>query len=124
MASQIKLFLVSNLTIVPIDNISQNSLPNEHLKCQCCNKTYKTETELIRIEQNVKEKINHVITTNTIYHLLVMATILQLSKQSNTLGRKRTVPFYQIASAQHTIKLFSTVKLFSFSPHVCVSRDL
>ena len=32
--------------LYPVHNVSQNFLSNENLKCQHCNKTYKTETGL------------------------------------------------------------------------------
>ena len=39
----------------PVNNVSQNFLSNEHLTCQHCNKTYKTETELNRHKAKCKE---------------------------------------------------------------------
>ena len=40
----------------PVNNVSQNFLSNEHLTCQHCNKTYKTETGLNRHKAKYKEK--------------------------------------------------------------------
>ena len=40
----------------PVNNISQNFLPNEHLTCQHCNKTYKTEIGLNRHRAKYKER--------------------------------------------------------------------
>ena len=40
----------------PVNNISQNFLPNEHLVCQHCNKTYKTEIGLNRHRAKYKER--------------------------------------------------------------------
>ena len=40
----------------PVNNISQNFMSNEHLKCQYCSKTYKTETGLSRHIAKCKER--------------------------------------------------------------------
>ena len=40
----------------PVNNVSQNFLSNEHLTCQHCNKTYKTETGLNRHKTKCKER--------------------------------------------------------------------
>ena len=40
----------------PVNNVSQNFLSNEHLTCQYCGKTYKTETGLNRHEAKCKER--------------------------------------------------------------------
>ena len=83
--------------LYPVINVSQNVLSNGHLKCPHCNKTYKPETKCI-IKLNVKKEIKHLIKTKTIYHLLIMTTIQQLPKQSNTFGRKHAIPSRQTPS--------------------------
>ena len=40
------LLITKNSPLYPVNNVSQNLISNEHLKCQHCNKTYKTETGL------------------------------------------------------------------------------
>ena len=97
-----------------VNNVSQNFMSNKHLKCLHCNKTYKTETGLNNIQLNVKKETNHLIKTNTIYHVLVMAMIQQLPKQSNILDCKWVMPSAETLSTQYKIKLFSGVKIFSF----------
>ena len=42
--------------LYPINNVSQNFLSNEHLICQHCNKTYKTETRLNQHKAKCKER--------------------------------------------------------------------
>ena len=42
--------------LYPLNNISQNFLLNEHLKCQYSNKIYKTETGLNRRKAKYKER--------------------------------------------------------------------
>ena len=57
MASQTKLCLVLKPhPSYPVNNVSQNFLSNEHLTCQHCNKTYKTETGLNRHKAKCKER--------------------------------------------------------------------
>ena len=40
----------------PVNNVSQNVLSNEYVTCQHCNKTYKTETGLIRHKAKFKKR--------------------------------------------------------------------
>ena len=42
--------------LYPVNNVSQNFLSNEHLKCQHSNKTYKTETGMNRHQAKSKER--------------------------------------------------------------------
>ena len=42
--------------LYPVNNVNQNSLSNEHLTCQHCNKRYKTKTELNRLKAKCKER--------------------------------------------------------------------
>ena len=42
--------------LYPVNNVSQNFLSNEHLTCQHCNKTYKTETRLNRHKAQCNER--------------------------------------------------------------------
>ena len=57
MTSQIKLCLVlKTLPWYPVNTVSQNFLPNDHLTCQHCNKTCKTETGLNRHNAKCKER--------------------------------------------------------------------
>ena len=44
---------------------------------------------------SVKKKISHLITTDNIYHVVVMTAMRQLLKKSNTLGRKGAIPSHQ-----------------------------
>ena len=40
----------------PVNNVSQNFMSNEHLKCRHCNKIYKTETGLNPHTAKCKER--------------------------------------------------------------------
>ena len=40
----------------PVNNVSQNFMSNEHLKCLHCNKTYKIETGLNPLTTKCKER--------------------------------------------------------------------
>ena len=40
----------------PVNNVTQNFRSNEHLTCQHCSKTYKTETGLNRHKAKCKER--------------------------------------------------------------------
>ena len=97
-----------------VNNVSQNLMSNKHLKCLHCNKTYKTETGLNPHTAKCKERAKLLTKTNTIYHVLVMATIQQLPKQSNILDCKWVMPSAETLSTQYKIKLYSGVKIFSF----------
>ena len=83
-----------------VNNVSLNFLSNEHLKHQYWNKEYKTETDWIGIKQNVRKKINHLIKTNLIYHLLEMTTIQQLPQRWNIYRHKRPIQYLQKPSTQ------------------------
>ena len=50
-----------------VNNVSQNLLSNEHLICQHCNKTYKTETRLNR--HKTKCKIRDKLSDNNEYNI-------------------------------------------------------
>ena len=84
----------------------------------------KVKLDGLDINLNVKKEINHLITTNTTYHVLVKTTIQQLPEGSIILGRKWVIPSRQRPSAKYTIKLFSGIKIFSFYPQVFVKRDM
>ena len=82
MTSQIKLFLVVKLhrripSIISVKiscqmNIWHVNIATKHIKLRL---------DGIDTNLNVKKETNHLITRNTIYHLLVMITIQQLPKQ-------------------------------------------
>ena len=54
--SQIKLPSTQTSLLYSVNNVSQIFLLNERLKCQHCNKTYKTETGLNRHKAKYKER--------------------------------------------------------------------
>ena len=57
MTSQIKtLSSTQTSPSYPVNNVTQTFLLNEHLSCQYCNKTYKTETGLNRHKAKCKER--------------------------------------------------------------------
>ena len=125
MTDQIKLFLVIKphhciRSIISVKISCRINIWNVNIST----KQIKMKMEwLDDIKQNVKKDINQLITTNKIYHLLVMTTIQQFPEQSNILGRKRVIPSRQTPSPYYTIKLFSGVNFFSFYPQTCVGRD-
>ena len=85
----------ANSNCVSFSPLDKNYGPREYKS----NKTTKLKLFWIEIKLKVKNnKKNHLITTNTIYHLLVMITIQQLPVQSNTLGCKRAITSCQAKS--------------------------
>lgn len=78
-------------------------------------KRIKLKLDWINIKLNEKKEMNHLTTTNTIYHVQVMTTKQQLPEKSNILVRKWVIPPRQTPSTQYTIKVFPGIKSFPFA---------
>ena len=96
----------------PGNSISQNFLLNEHLTCQYCNKTYKTETGLNGHKAQCKERGK--LSDNNKHNIQSTSNDNDFPNNWTTLVPNRQQYLAKL-HRKNTMKLFSGVKLFPFT---------